>query len=355
MRKALSVGWKEVRQISRDRRSLVLLLFVPAFFLLVYGYALNWDIRHVRLAVDDRDRSEASRSLVSAFVNSGYFDLVADVSGGRQIDELMNRGAARAVLVIPAGLIALGEERERRLQQQVQAEALSRSNELKTALLRAVSHDMRSPLMAITTAAGGLRYARLDGDDRELLETITDQSSRMSRMIENLLDLSKLQAGAAAARADWLDPRELVEAAVDELMRGGQQEPPLVLDFAHDPPLVRGDASQLQRVLVNLLENALKFSPPGSEVRVEVRHTGPDVEIAVADHGPGIPAEEADRIFEPFHRGSADPQTPGSGLGLAIARGLAAANGCRLTLDSQPGAGSRFVLALPLPHGDRRP
>ena len=86
-----------------------------------------------------------------------------------------------------------------------------------------------------------------------------------------------------------------------------------------------------------------------------MRHTGPDVEIAVADHGPGIPAEEADRIFEPFHRGSADPQTPGSGLGLAIARGLAAANGCRLTLDSQPGAGSRFVLALPLPHGDRRP
>jgi two-component system sensor histidine kinase KdpD len=263
--------------------------------------------------------------------------------------------AAQRIARSLAGLIALGEERERRLQQQVQAEALSRSNELKTALLRAVSHDMRSPLMAITTAAGGLRYARLDGDDRELLETITDQSSRMSRMIENLLDLSKLQAGAAAARADWLDPRELVEAAVDELMRGGQQEPPLVLDFAHDPPLVRGDASQLQRVLVNLLENALKFSPPGSEVRVEVRHTGPDVEIAVADHGPGIPAKEADRIFEPFHRGSADPQTPGSGLGLAIARGLAAANGCRLTLDSQPGAGSRFVLALPLPHGDRRP
>ena len=104
MRKALSVGRKEVRQIARDRRSLVVLLFVPAFFLLVYGYALNWDIRHVRLAVEDRDRSAASRALVSAFVNSGYFDLVADVRSNRQIDELMNRGAARAVLVIPAGL-----------------------------------------------------------------------------------------------------------------------------------------------------------------------------------------------------------------------------------------------------------
>jgi ABC-2 type transport system permease protein len=93
-----------VRQIARDRRSLLLLLFVPAFFLLVYGYALNWDIRHVRLAVEDRDRTAASRSLISAFVNSGYFDRVADVSGGREIDDLMSRGAVRAILVIPPGL-----------------------------------------------------------------------------------------------------------------------------------------------------------------------------------------------------------------------------------------------------------
>ncbi len=92
MRKALSVGRKEVRQILRDRRSLVVLLFVPAFFLLVYGYALNWDIRHVRLAVEDRDRSSASRALVSAFVNSGYFDLVADIRSPEQITDLMNHG-----------------------------------------------------------------------------------------------------------------------------------------------------------------------------------------------------------------------------------------------------------------------
>jgi len=104
MRKALSVGRKEVRQILRDRRSLMVLLFVPAFFLLVYGYALNWDIRHVPLAVEDRDRSSASRSLVSAFVNSGYFDLVADVRSPGDITELMNHGAARVVLIIPNGL-----------------------------------------------------------------------------------------------------------------------------------------------------------------------------------------------------------------------------------------------------------
>ena len=104
MRKALSVGRKEVRQILRDRRSLMLLLFVPAFFLLVYGYALNWDIRHVHLAIEDRDRTAASRSIVSAFVNSGYFDLVADVRGPDDITELMNHGSARAIVVIPNGL-----------------------------------------------------------------------------------------------------------------------------------------------------------------------------------------------------------------------------------------------------------
>ena len=104
MRKALSVGRKEVRQILRDRRTLMILLLVPAFFLVIYGYALSWDIRHVRLAVDDRDRSAASRALVSSFVNSGYFDLIAEVRSEADLNRLMNTGDARVVLVIPPGL-----------------------------------------------------------------------------------------------------------------------------------------------------------------------------------------------------------------------------------------------------------
>ena len=102
MRKVLAVATKELRQIRRDRRSLLILLFVPAFFLLVYGYALNFDIRNIRLAVQDDDRSSASREVISAFVNSGYFDLVADVVDGHDIMGILNRGDARAVLVIPA-------------------------------------------------------------------------------------------------------------------------------------------------------------------------------------------------------------------------------------------------------------
>ena len=104
MLKAWSVGRKELRQIVRDRRTLIILLFVPAFFLLVYGYALSWDIRHIALAVEDRDRSAESRAVVSAFVNSGYFDLVASVEHEQDITRLMDRGEARVVLVLPAGL-----------------------------------------------------------------------------------------------------------------------------------------------------------------------------------------------------------------------------------------------------------
>ena len=103
MRKALAVGRKEFRQIARDRRSLLVLLFVPAFFLLLFGYALNFDVQHIRLAVEDDDRTPASRQLVSAFVTSGYFDRVATVTNERQFQQLIDRGDARAVLVIPPG------------------------------------------------------------------------------------------------------------------------------------------------------------------------------------------------------------------------------------------------------------
>jgi ABC-2 type transport system permease protein len=112
MRKALAVGRKEFHQISRDRRSLAILLFFPAFVLLLFGYALNWDVRNIRLAVDDRDRSAASRALISAFTNSGYFDLVAIVDDDAELQQLMDRNRARAVLVVPAGLERTLEQRQ---------------------------------------------------------------------------------------------------------------------------------------------------------------------------------------------------------------------------------------------------
>jgi len=177
--------------------------------------------------------------------------------------------------------------------------------------------------------------------------TIGTESGRMSRMIENLLDLSRLTAGALAPAADWLDARELVEAAVAELFRGEPQERVRVRT-APDVPLVHGDGPQLQRVVVNVVENALKFSPVERPVDVLIAPSEGGVEIAVSDQGPGVAADDAERIFEPFARSDRTAEAAGSGLGLAIARGLARANGGELRVaDPVDGRGATFSLSLP--------
>jgi two-component system sensor histidine kinase KdpD len=171
-------------------------------------------------------------------------------------------------------------------------------------------------------------------------------------MIDDLLDLSRLTAGALEPAADWIDPRELAEAAIEESVTG-EQEARVSLVVGQDLPLVRGDEPQLKRVLVNLIENALKFSPPDSPVAVSVEERPDVVEMAVADRGMGIATDELTTIFEPFYRSRAHSGVPGSGLGLAVARGLADANGCTLTVTSEPGAGSRFVLRVPRDPGEQ--
>ena len=245
---------------------------------------------------------------------------------------------------ILAGLIALGQEREQRLANEVESEALRRSNELTTALLRTVSHDFRSPLTAISTAAEGLRFAVLEGDERELVDTIAEQSGRLSRLVTNLLDLSRLESGAAVPAAEWVDVRDLIDAAVADVRANA--EVPAEVEHESDLPLVRVDAAQLQRVLVNLLENAAKFSPPGTPVRISAAARGGRVTVSVADSGPGVPDSERAHIFRPFYRGPGGRE-PGSGLGLAIARGLATANGATLTLEPARGTGATLTVSIP--------
>ncbi|HKV66983.1 MAG TPA: ATP-binding protein, partial [Gaiellales bacterium] len=245
---------------------------------------------------------------------------------------------------ILAGLIVLGQEREQRLANEVESEALRRSNELTTALLRTVSHDFRSPLTAISTAAEGLRFAQLDPDERELVDTIAEQSGRLSRLVTNLLDLSRLESGAAVPAAEWVDVRDLVDAAIADVRAGAAVR--AEVEHEADLPLVRVDATQLQRVLVNLLENAAKFSPAGEPVRISAAARGGRVTVSVADHGPGVPDSERAHIFRPFYRGAGGGE-PGSGLGLAIARGLATANGATLTLEPADGSGATLTVSIP--------
>ncbi len=245
-----------------------------------------------------------------------------------------------------ASLLAVAVDRERLERQAFDTEALRRSDAIKTAVLRAVSHDLRSPLTAISTAVGGLRNEQLELDlaDREqLMETIAIESRRLERLVGNLLDFSRLQAGAAPPAQELWTVDQLVAQALDQVQEAERVE----VTLPPEMPVVRVDAIQVERVLVNLLENALKFAPSGSTVSVRVNVTRREVVVRVVDKGPGLPEQELERVFEPFHRAEGD-RARGAGLGLAIARGFAEANGGRVWAESVSGQGASFALALPV-------
>ena len=225
----------------------------------------------------------------------------------------------------------------------VEAEAARRSDTMKTAVLHAVSHDLRSPLTAIVAAASGLDSPEVKlgrGDRDELLATIRSEADRLDRVVGNLLDLSRLSSGVAAPHQELWTADDLVSRALEHIGPGGQR---IVTELDGDAPPVQVDAAQIERALVNLLDNALKFSPPESPVRVRVESTDHELRLHVQDTGPGIPPAERETMFEPFQRGAAGKR--GAGLGLAIARGFAEVNGARVWAEDD-GCG-HFVLALP--------
>jgi two-component system sensor histidine kinase KdpD len=241
-------------------------------------------------------------------------------------------------------MLGIAIDRERLAREALEAEALRRSDATKTAVLRAVSHDLRTPLMAILASAGALVRAdlKLDDEDRaDLATTILGEAERLDRLVGNLLDLSRLQAGAAQPEPTLWPMDDLVIQAVEEIGdAGGRVE----ISLSDDSAAVQVDAHQIQRVLVNLIENALKYS--SEPVRLQVSSTPTEVLVRVVDQGPGVGANELEQIFEPFQRGSRGDGR-GAGLGLAIARGFAEANEGRVWAESRPGQGATFVLALP--------
>ena len=235
-------------------------------------------------------------------------------------------------------------ERERLTAEVVETSALRRSDEIKTAVLRSVSHDLRSPLTAIVAAGEALTSPALGSEDRlELADTIAHESRRLTRLVDQLLDLARLQAGTAPPREDWCSLEEVIRAAVEDTGAPDRVR----LAIASDLPLVRADAGQLRRALANLIENALRYGDH-EPVAVRARVSGGRILMRVVDQGPGIPLAEQDRIFAPFYRGPG-AAGQGSGLGLAIVRGLLEANGGHVHVESLPGQGTSFVVDLPLP------
>jgi K+-sensing histidine kinase KdpD len=222
---------------------------------------------------------------------------------------------------------------------------LEREDVAKTAVLRSMSHDLRSPITAILTAGEVAAGDVSDEERRELLEAIRLQARRLDRLVRNLLDLSRLEAGAAAPEVEMWPVDSLVARALDAIGPAGER---IDVALPPDPPTVNVDAAQLERVLVNLFENALKVS---QSVVVDIAEKGGEVVVRVADRGPGISPDERSAIFQPFTRGSTANGSRGSGLGLAIARGFLEVNGGRLWVESVPGSGSTFAFALPAAGG----
>jgi two-component system, OmpR family, sensor histidine kinase KdpD len=250
--------------------------------------------------------------------------------------------------VVPSleALLAAAQERQTLLGEVVETEALRRSDVIKTAVLRSVSHDLRSPLTAILAAGDSIASPTITQDERdELAGVILTEARRLSRLIDQLLDLSRLEAGAAEPHRDWVAVDEVVRAAIEHLHRPADA---FGLSLDDDLPLIRADAAQIERALGNVLENASRYSG-GHPVSVRARAVGTRLVIRVVDRGPGISRAQRERLFQPFYRvGEDDPEHRGSGLGLAIARGLVTVNGGRIAVESLPGQGSTFVIDFPL-------
>ncbi len=243
-------------------------------------------------------------------------------------------------------LVAIALRRDAMQAEAVQTEGLRRSDDVKTALLRAVSHDLRTPLTAIVAAGHALGAGSLSAEERtELSSAVVEEGTRLASLVDKLLDLSKLQAGKAEPRRDWTSMEDVLVAAQEGL--GGPGEVRVSIDA--DVPEIRADAAQLERAFANLLDNARRYSQ-GLPVSVHARRSGQRVIVQVVDQGPGIEPAECERIFEPFYRAShpgVDRGT-GSGLGLAIAKGFIELGGGEISVESLPGQGTSFVVSLPI-------
>ncbi|MER5792301.1 sensor histidine kinase KdpD [Streptomyces sp. NPDC001980] len=243
--------------------------------------------------------------------------------------------AAQAVVVLD----------RRRLQEEAeQARALAEGNRIRTALLAAVSHDLRTPLAGIKAAVTSLRSDDVDWseeDRAELLEGIEEGADRLDHLVGNLLDMSRLQTGTVTPIVRETDLDEVVPMALVGVPDGSVD-----LDVPETLPMVEADAGLLERSVANLVENAVKYSPPDRPVLVSASAIADRVEVRIVDRGPGVPDEAKERIFEPFQRYGDAPRGAGVGLGLAVARGFAEAMGGTLTAEDTPGGGLTMVLTL---------
>jgi two-component system sensor histidine kinase KdpD len=249
-----------------------------------------------------------------------------------------------------AGLIALALERADLAKEAERIRLQMETEQMRSSLLSAVSHDLRTPLSVVTGAASTLLESDLALDrqvQRELLGSILSEAERLNRLVANLLDMTRLEAGALEVRKEWQSLEEILGAALVRLSRQ-LQDHEVVTQLPPDLPLVPMDDLLIQQVLINLLENAAKYAPPKSPIEVRVLVSDGRLTVDVADRGPGLPPNDLERVFEKFYRAPSSTGRPGAGLGLAICRGIVELHGGQIRAENRPGGGTVLRFTLPL-------
>ena len=309
--------------------------------------ALGLRAAKISLGVAVQEESARDFTLRSAGTTIGTLWLAGELSGAD--------GARVAARVVPLleSILAAALHRAELQAEVVETAALRRSDELKTAVLRSVSHDLRTPLTAILMAATALDSARPTSENvADVREQVIDAATRLWRLIEKLLDLSVLQAGRAEPRLVWYSIDEVLQEAIEQI--DGERNR-FKLSVEQGMPLLQGDPAQLERAFANVLENAARYSGE-KPVSVRARTVRNRIRVLIVDQGPGIAQAAQERIFLPFYRAPGSPMDhAGAGLGLAITRGFLELNGGRIGVESPPGQGTSFVVEFPLVEQEAEP
>lgn len=315
----------------------------------VNGVVAQWVTEHNRIAGLGTDTLPNATALFVPLVGS---QRTVGALGVRPADaQRFLDPEQRRMLETCASLIALAIERDQSLLEAHEAQLEAQTEHLRSTLLSSVSHDLRTPLAVISGAASVLLQGPAVDDPaarRELLQTVVDESQRLARLVDNLLDMTRLESGGVVLNRQWHVLEEIVGSALAGLRRELSRHTVRV-DLPADLPLVHVDGVLLEQVFANLLENAARYTPAGGQIEIKAQSSDGAVEMHVADRGPGLPPGREEQVFEKFYRG--DVSTPdgrrGVGLGLAICKAIMQAHRGRITVRNLPAGGAQFTLSLP--------
>lgn len=313
------------------------------------------DTSEMAVAIWAYEHSEVAGRCTETLPGAQYMYVPLTTSGktvgvlGIYIQEKMLTPAQRRLIESWTGLAAIAVERVNLAEQAGQAALLVASDQLRTALFNSISHELRTPLASIIGAISGLLDTEgvySNEDRKELLDTVNEGAARMDRLVANLLDTARLESGMMQLKKDWCDVEDITGIAlrrVAECIEGR----PLFIHIPEELPLVKADCVLLEQVLVNLLDNACKYSAKDGEIVITASQEETMVQVSVADRGTGIPKEDLVQIFDKFYRVQQPKSVSGTGLGLSICKGIIEAHGGDLRAENRPGGGTVMTFAIP--------